>query len=124
MEGQRLKSVSASALRLDKWLWFTRLARNREAAAALCEARRIRLNGRTVDKAHVPVRIGDTLSLPRGNEILAVKVLALPARRGGAPEAQRCYALLWRSPPEPIDAPPQSRYDPAVSPVQPSEWGA
>jgi ribosome-associated heat shock protein Hsp15 len=113
--------TTGPALRLDKWLWFTRLSKNRENAAALCEARHMRLSGRLVDKAHAPVRIGDVLSLPRGAEVLVVKVLALPQRRLGAPEAARCYDMMWssRSGSEVIEASRQSRYDPAIQPPDP-----
>ena len=110
-------------LRLDKWLWFTRLARTREAAASLCEGRHVRLSGRLVEKAHAPVRVGDIISLPRGSEVLVVRVLVLPQRRTGAADAMRCYESIWssRDDAQAIEAPVQSRYDPAI---QPPDWGA
>jgi ribosome-associated heat shock protein Hsp15 len=124
MEGWRLSSKQGDTLRLDKWLWFTRLAKSREAAASLCESRRVRLGSRVVDRAHLAVRPGDVISLPRGQDVLAVRVTALPPRRLGAPEAQLCYALLWsqRMDPQPIEAHSQSRYGAALN--QPSDMGA
>lgn len=79
------------SLRIDKFLWFARLARSRSYAQALAEEGHIRLNGRRVDRAHAPVRPGDLITLPHGGSARVVRVNALPLRRGPAPEAQECY---------------------------------
>lgn len=79
------------SLRIDKFLWFTRLARSRSYAQALAEEGHIRLNGRRVERAHAPVRLGDLITLPHGGSARVVRVSALPLRRGPAPEAQGCY---------------------------------
>lgn len=84
-------SVSGPSLRIDKFLWFARLARSRSLAQGLAEAGHIRLNGRRIDRAHAPVRPGDLITLPHGTSARVVRVAALPARRGPAVEAQRCY---------------------------------
>lgn len=84
-------------MRLDRFLWWTRLARTRSAAQALAERGSLRIDGRRIERAHCPVRIGDTLTFAapsadgRGR-VRVVRVLALPTRRGPAPEAQACYA--------------------------------
>lgn len=78
-------------MRIDKFLWFTRLARSRSFAQGLAEAGHIRLNGRRVDRAHAPVRPGDLITLPHGLSVRVVRVSALPLRRGPAVEAQGCY---------------------------------
>lgn len=82
------------SLRLDKFLWFVRLTPNRSSAQALAERAIIRLNGRRVDRAHTPVRIGDLITLPQGDLIRVIRVERLPERRGGAPEAQTCYSAI------------------------------
>lgn len=82
------------SLRLDKYLWFVRLAPNRSSAQALAERGIIRLNGRRIDRAHAPVRVGDLITLPQGNVIRVVRVEKLPLRRGPAPEAQLCYSAI------------------------------
>jgi ribosome-associated heat shock protein Hsp15 len=79
------------SLRIDKFLWFTRLARSRSYAQAMAEEGHIRLNGRRIDRAHAPVRPGDLITLPHGTSARVVRVSMLPARRGPAPEAQGCY---------------------------------
>ena len=84
----------AVGLRIDKFLWFVRLAKSRSAAAALAEAGHVRLDGRRVDRAHACVRVGNVLSLPHGGGARVVRVEALPARRGPYPEASACYTAL------------------------------
>jgi ribosome-associated heat shock protein Hsp15 len=91
----------AASLRLDKFLWYVRLAPNRSSAQALAERAIIRLNGRRVDRAHAPVRIGDLITLPQGDAIRVIRVERLPERRGPAVEAQLCYsAILPGDPPQ------------------------
>ena len=84
--------------RLDRFLWFARLCKSRSIAQALCEQGHIRLDGRRVDRAHCPVRIGSVLSLPLPGPFLGsvrvIRIVALPARRGPAPEAAALYADL------------------------------
>ena len=93
--------MSAGTLRLDKFLWFARLAKTRTFAQEVAEAGHMRISGRTVDRAHAAVRIGDVLSFPLHGRVRVIRVEALPARRGPADEARLCYTDL--SPP--VDAP-------------------
>jgi ribosome-associated heat shock protein Hsp15 len=39
-------------MRIDKLLWFLRLAKTRSVAQAMAEAGHIRVNGRRIDRAH------------------------------------------------------------------------
>ncbi len=55
---------------------------------------KVRLNGTPVEKPAQPVRPGDILTLPRGPDILAVRVLALAERRGPASEARQLYEIV------------------------------
>ena len=82
------------ALRLDKWLFHARFAKTRGVAVALIEAGHLRLNGQRVTKPAHPVRAGDTLTLPIGGRVRLIRILALGARRGPAPEAATLYADL------------------------------
>ena len=81
----------ADSLRLDKFLWFARIAKTRADAQALAERGRIRLSGRVIDRAHAPVRVGDVLSFARRGTVRVLKVEALPARRGPPAEARELY---------------------------------
>ena len=81
-------------MRLDRFLWFARLAKTRTIAQQLAEAGHLRIDGRVIDRAHCPVRIGNVLTFAAHGRVRAIRVLALPPRRGPAAEAQGCYADL------------------------------
>ena len=80
-----------SATRIDKWLFHARFYRTRALAQAAAQSGRVRLNGARILKAAQTVRAGDILTLGRGGEVVAVRVLAVAERRGSAPQAQRLY---------------------------------
>ena len=68
--------------------------KTRAAAQALAEQGRIRIDGRLIDRAHAPVRVGDVLSFAHRGRVRVLKVEALPARRGPAAEARFFYSEL------------------------------
>lgn len=80
----------ASGLRIDKWLWCARFFKTRGLAQAAVEGGHVQVNGERV-KASRQVKVGDRLHVVRAQERFEVDVLALPARRGPAPEAQQNY---------------------------------
>jgi ribosome-associated heat shock protein Hsp15 len=84
----------ADGLRLDKFLWFARIAKSRALAQQLAETGRIRLNGRLIDRAHAPVRAGDVLSFAQRGAVRVLRIEALPVRRGPAAEARAHYCEL------------------------------
>jgi ribosome-associated heat shock protein Hsp15 len=86
--------VYGAGLRLDKWLWFARLAKSRSAAQDLCESRRLRIDGRVIDRASALVRAGSVLSFPHDDEIVVVRVEGLADRRGPYEEARHLYTDL------------------------------
>ena len=87
-------------MRLDKFLWFARLTRTRPLAQQLIQAGHLRIDGRVVDRAHASLRVGNVLSFPLHDRVRVIRVEALPARRGPAPEAQACYTDM--SPDKPV----------------------
>lgn len=80
--------------RLDKWLFHARFYRTRLLAQAAASAGKIRVNGVRVDKPGYALKPGDVLTLRRGAQIMAVRVLALAERRGPAREARSLYEIL------------------------------
>ena len=88
-------------MRIDKLLWFLRFARSRSVAQGMAQQGHVRLNGKRIDKAHQNVSAGDVLTLPLARRVLVIEVLALPERRGPAPEAQSCYRVLDETPANP-----------------------
>ena len=83
-----------STLRIDKMLWHLRLIKSRSLAQALIADGHVRINGKRVEKSSIEVKIGDTITLPRGDGALAVRILSIPPRRGPAAEAQACYSII------------------------------
>lgn len=84
--------AEGAVLRIDKFLWFARLAKTRKAAQDMAEGGRLRLAGRIVDRAHLPVRIGDVLTFAQRGEVRVLRIEALPARRGPPAEARALYS--------------------------------
>ena len=85
----------ADTMRLDRFLWFVRVSKKRDYAQALAQTGHLRIDGRPIDRAHAPVRTGNILTFAdhRGN-VRAIRIVALPARRGPPVEAQACYEEL------------------------------
>lgn len=70
-------------MRLDVWLWSTRLYKTRTIAADACKNNRIKINGQKGKPAR-QVRIGDQISVDRGLLVQEVEVIGLLTRRVGA----------------------------------------
>jgi ribosome-associated heat shock protein Hsp15 len=81
-----------SALRLDKWLWFSRFTKSRADAQKLIARGQVTLNGKVVEKVSADVKVGDNLAIVTGPIRHTVEVRALGTRRGPAAEAQSLYA--------------------------------
>ena len=78
-------------MRIDRFLFFIRLAKSRTLAQALIETGHIRIDGKRVEKPSEPVAVGSIVALPLHGKVRVLEVLALPARRGPAAEARACY---------------------------------
>jgi ribosome-associated heat shock protein Hsp15 len=77
-------------MRVDRWLFFTRLFKSRSLASEAVTGGRVHVNGERVKPARV-VRVGDQIAFNRGAVPFDCAVIALPVRRGPAPEAAACY---------------------------------
>lgn len=96
MNGRAANLVPAAppTLRIDKLLWYLRFAHNRVMARKLAEQGHVRMNGRRIERGHVRVRQGDILTIPQGQHVHVVRIIALPERRSSALQAQSCYEIL------------------------------
>ncbi|MDP9056828.1 MAG: RNA-binding S4 domain-containing protein [Pseudomonadota bacterium] len=94
-----------TAVRIDKLLWFLRLAKSRSLAQTIVEQGHIRLNGSRVTRCAQGVAAGDRLVLPIGQNVRAIEIVSLPLRRGPAIEAGNCYRVLDETHAYPIAAP-------------------
>lgn len=85
--------------RLDKWLWFARVAKSRTLAAAAVTEGKIKVNRMTAEKASQTVKVGDVITSRLTRTVRVLKVAGLGARRGPATEAQLLYEDLTPPPP-------------------------
>ena len=90
-------SGNGSRQRVDKWLWFARIAKSRTLAQKLAISGRVRINRERNDSASQPVKIGDTLTIGLESGVRVLRILATGTRRGPAAEARLLFEDL--SPP-------------------------
>lgn len=96
--------------RIDKWLFFARIAKSRTLAGKFAAGGQIRINREKIDQPSVLVKEGDVLTITLERRILVIRVLGCGHRRGPAPEAQLLYEDITPKPSaklEPVAAPPQ-----------------
>jgi ribosome-associated heat shock protein Hsp15 len=87
--------------RLDKYLWFARMARTRGAASDLVTGGHVRLNGRKIDQPSRAVAIGDVLTVSLSRDVRVLRVLAFAERRGPYEDARKLYDDLSEKPAAP-----------------------
>jgi ribosome-associated heat shock protein Hsp15 len=78
-------------LRLDRYLFFIRLAKSRTLAQGLIDAGHVRVDGKRVMKASEDVRVGQVIALPLRGRVRVLRVVSLPVRRGPPGEARAAY---------------------------------
>jgi ribosome-associated heat shock protein Hsp15 len=88
-------------MRIDRFLFFIRLVKSRTLAQSVIEGGHVRIDGRRVEKPSEEVRAGSIVAVPLHGGVRVLRVLALPGRRGPAPEAQACYQELGIDEPKP-----------------------
>ena len=88
-------------MRIDRFLFFIRLVKSRTLAQGVVETGHVRIDGRRVEKSSEDVRVGSIVALPLHEKVRILRVVALPTRRGPAPEAQACYEELGIDEPRP-----------------------
>lgn len=91
--------MSADRQRIDKWLFFARVAKSRTLGAKLAQGGHVRVNGTKISLASHEVRPGDVLTVTLPRRVIVYKVIDCGARRGPAPEARLLYED--HSPPPP-----------------------
>jgi ribosome-associated heat shock protein Hsp15 len=100
--------------RLDKWLWFARVAKSRTLAATLVTEGKVRINGERVEKPAHTVRAGDTITIVMRQRVRILKVLKFAAKRGAATVAAALFDDLSPPPPKPAE-----RASASVAPREP-----
>ena len=97
--------AEGETIRIDRFLWFARLAKTRSAAQAIAEKGTLRLDGRRIERSAAAVRIGSIIVFSYYGSIRALRVEALPKRRGPPAEAAALYTNLEIQAPMSVDAP-------------------
>ena len=85
-------------MRIDRFLFFIRLARSRTLAQGIIEQGHVRIDGKRVEKPSDQVEAGSVIALPLHGQVRVLRVLALPVRRGPATEARACYEEIEETP--------------------------
>jgi ribosome-associated heat shock protein Hsp15 len=80
--------------RLDKWLWYARVAKTRSLAARLVVDGHVRVNARRIETPAKAVAPGDVLTIAIERQVRVLKVTAPGTRRGGYPEAKLLFEDL------------------------------
>ena len=81
-------------MRIDRFLFFIRLVKSRTLAQSIIDQGHVRIDGRRVEKSSEEVRVGSVVALPLHGQVRIQRAVALPTRRGPAPEARACYEEL------------------------------
>ncbi|HEY7005969.1 MAG TPA: RNA-binding S4 domain-containing protein [Sphingomicrobium sp.] len=81
-------------MRIDRYLHCIRLVKSRTLAQAIIDEGHVRIDGKRVEKSSEDVHVGSVVGLPLHGRVRILRVLALPGRRGPAPEARLCYEEL------------------------------
>ncbi len=91
-------SEAAQTQRIDKWLWFARVAKTRTLAASLVETGKIRVNKVKISKPSHNVREGDVITATVARRVRVFRVLSSGVRRGPATEARTLFEELTPAP--------------------------
>ncbi|MDR0430102.1 MAG: RNA-binding S4 domain-containing protein [Tannerellaceae bacterium] len=70
-------------VRIDKWMWATRIFKTRTIAAEACKKNRIMINGVNVKPSRM-IKLGDIIEVRKPPVTYSFKVLGLTERRMGA----------------------------------------
>ena len=83
--------------RLDKWLWYARVAKTRTLASSLVQNGKVRVNRERTGKPGHAVRVDDVITVAVHGRIRVLRVVDPGKRRGPAVEAAQLFEDL--SPP-------------------------
>jgi ribosomal 50S subunit-recycling heat shock protein len=94
LSGLAQVSQSKREMRVDLFLKASRLCPRRTVAQKLCDAGLVFVNGHSAKSSHA-VKPGDEVDLRRRNQLIKVRVLAVPAtRQTSRKEAGDIYEIL------------------------------
>ena len=83
--------LEKKTLRLDVYLYYTRIFKSRSIATKFVLTNRLRISGQVTQKPHKLISIGDVLTMTINENIRILKVLGIPNRRGPYSESLNFY---------------------------------
>jgi len=83
--------ADAGSVRLDVWLWAARFYKTRGLARQAVETGKVDIGGARAAKPARAVKVGDAMSVRRGEEVFEIVVAGLSDTRGPASTAQALY---------------------------------
>jgi len=83
--------ADAGSVRLDVWLWAARFYKTRGLARQAVETGKGDIGGARAAKPARAVKVGDAMSVRRGEEVFEIVVAGLSDTRGPASTAQALY---------------------------------
>jgi ribosome-associated heat shock protein Hsp15 len=75
--------MAAQEVRIDKWMWATRIFKTRTIASEACKKSRVMINNTPVKPSRM-IKVGDVLQIRKPPVTYSFKVLALTEKRMGA----------------------------------------
>jgi ribosome-associated heat shock protein Hsp15 len=89
--GSNEQSLESTRQRLDKWLFFARMAKSRSLAQSYIQSGKVKINGAPIRQPSHMVKVGDRLDIgfERMDKVLVVK--SGGERRGPYEEARLLY---------------------------------
>ena len=94
-EHESKTTAAASRQRLDKWLWFARVAKTRTLAATLVTEGKVRVNKQRVSKPSHELRSGDAVTIALRQRVQVLRVVGFAERRGSAESAAAARVTIW-----------------------------
>jgi len=92
------KLAGTDRQRVDKWLFFARVAKSRSLATALVESGCVRVNRGKISQPGHGLKVGDVLTITLDRRVLVLRLHAFGKRRGPASEARLLYEDLVGAP--------------------------
>lgn len=110
--------MEETSQRIDKWLHHTRVFKTRGLAAQACAKGNVRVQKQEAKPSRL-VRAGDAVEVKRGELLLELRVIGLPAQRVGAPRVPEFLEDL--TPPERYQKAAEIRREQALQRPHPHE---
>ena len=80
-----------NSLRIDRWLFYCRFFKTRSKATAAVDGGHVKVNGERAAPGK-RIKCGDRIDMTRERLPYSLEIIAIPSRRGPAPEARACYS--------------------------------